>query len=79
MEHSDTTRESVLSSLLAENGREYAYAAALGVLLLLNVTGVFRSIMGLDTAIVVTLLAGYKTFYNTISGRIRRAVSTPFS
>src|ERR1035438_4032795 len=75
MEHTDTPRESLLAELLAENGREYGFAAALGVLLLLNVTGVFRTILGLDTAILVTVLAGYKTFYNTISGLLEKTIS----
>src|ERR1017187_2894468 len=51
MEHKRPARESLLAELLAANGREYGFAAALGVLLLLNVTGVFRGILGLDTAI----------------------------
>ena len=68
-------RESLLAELLAANGREYGFAAALGVLLLLNVTGVFRGILGLDTAILVTVLAGYKTFYNTISGLLEKTIS----
>jgi Cu+-exporting ATPase len=68
-------RESLLGELLAENGREYGFAAALGVLLLLNVTGVFRGVWGLDTAIVVTVLAGYKTFYNTVSGLLEKTIS----
>jgi Cu+-exporting ATPase len=75
MERNDTTRESLLSTLFAEHGREYGFAAALGVLLLLNVTGVFRFILGLDTAILVTVLAGYKTFYNTISGLLEKTIS----
>ncbi len=75
MEHTDTRRESLLAELFAENGREYGFAAALGVLLLLNVTGVFRGIWGLDTAIVVTVLAGYKTFFNTISGLLEKTIS----
>src|ERR1035437_4974507 len=75
MDHNDTTRESLLSALVAEHGREYGFAAALGVLLLLNITGVFRTILGLDTAILVTVLAGYKTFYNTISGLLERTIS----
>ena len=45
------------------------------MLLLLNVTGVFRSIVGLDTAILVTLLAGYKTFYNSISALLEKTIS----
>ncbi len=75
MEHNETPRESLLAALFAEHGREYGFAAALGVLLLLNVTGVFRGILGLDTAILVTVLAGYKTFYNTISGLLEKTIS----
>jgi Cu+-exporting ATPase len=75
MEHNETPRESLLAELFAENGREYGFAAALGALLLLNVTGVFRGIWGLDTAIVVTVFAGYKTFYNTISGLLEKTIS----
>lgn len=75
MQRPDTSRESLLATLLAEHGREYGFAAALGVLLLLNVTGVFRGILGLDTAILVTVLAGYKTFYNTISGLLEKTIS----
>jgi hypothetical protein len=56
MEHTDTARESLLAELFAENWREYGFAAALGVLLLLNVTGVFRTILELNTAILVTVL-----------------------
>src|ERR1017187_5553625 len=75
MEHKHPARESLLAELLAANGREYGFAAALGVLLLLNVTGVFRGILGLDTAILVTVLAGYKTFYHTISGLLEKTIS----
>jgi Cu+-exporting ATPase len=75
MEPHDTPRESLLAELFAQNGREYGFGAALGVLLLLNVTGVFRNILGLDTAILVTVLAGYKTFYNTISGLLEKTIS----
>jgi HflK protein len=75
MERNDTTRESLLGALFAEHRREYGFAAALGVVLLLNVTGAFRGILGLDTAILVTVLAGYKTFYNTISGLLEKKIS----
>ena len=75
MEHTDTPRESVLADLIAQNGSEYGFAAVLGLLLLLNVTGVFRGILGMDTAILVTVLAGYKTFYNTISGLLEKTFS----
>src|ERR1022692_3894275 len=58
-----------------ERIRYYTFAAFVGVLLLANWLGVFRTIFGLDTAIVVTLLAGYKTFYNSISALLERRVS----
>jgi cation transport ATPase len=54
---------------------EYGFAGAVGLLLLLNVTGVFKSILGFDTAIVITLLAGYQTFYNSISALLAKTIS----
>src|SRR5271166_2467781 len=59
----------------AEFLREYGFAAILGALLLLNLTGVWQYVFGLDTAIVVTLLAGYKTFYNSISALLEKRIS----
>jgi HflK protein len=59
------------SSLLTE----YGFAAIVGLLLLLNLTGAFKSIFGLDTAIIITLLAGYKTFYNSISALLEKTIS----
>src|ERR1700682_4544398 len=50
-----------------ERIRYYTFAAFVGVLLLLNGVGIFPAIFGWDTAILITLLAGYKTFYNAIS------------
>ena len=67
--------DSQSSSFLAEFGAEYDYAAIIGVLLVLNVTGVFKYIFGLDTAILITLLAGYKTFYNSISALLEKTIS----
>ena len=55
--------------------RENGVAALLGLLLLLNLTGVFQYVFGLDTAIVVTLLAGYKTFYNSITALLEKRIS----
>src|SRR5271169_909720 len=54
---------------------EYGFSAIVGVLLLLNLTGTFKTIFGLDTAIIVTLLAGYKTFYNSISALFEKRIS----
>jgi HflK protein len=62
-------------SFLSEYGSEYGFAGVVGLLLLLNVTGVFRSILGVDTAIPITLLAGYKTFYNSISALLQKTIS----
>ncbi len=58
-----------------ERIRYYTFAAFVGILLLLNWLGIFKTIFGLDTAIVVTLLAGYKTFYNSISALMERRIS----
>src|SRR5579864_8525754 len=54
---------------------EYGFAAVVGLLLLLNVTGIFKSLFGLDTAILITGLAGYKTFYNSISALLEKRIS----
>src|ERR1700730_7652101 len=54
---------------------EYGFAAVVGFLLLLNVTGIFKSLFGLDTAIFITGLAGYKTFYNSISALLEKRIS----
>jgi cation transport ATPase len=53
----------------------YSFAAIVGVLLLLNWLGIFRTIFGIDTAILITLLAGYKTFYNSLSALLEKRIS----
>src|SRR5579864_4024999 len=58
-----------------ERIRYYAFAAFVGVLLVANWLGIFRTIFGIDTAIPITLLAGYKTFYNSISALMERTIS----
>jgi Cu+-exporting ATPase len=58
-----------------ERIRYYAFAALVGALLLLNWLGLFRTVFGIDTAILVTLLAGYKTFYNSISALMEKRIS----
>src|SRR6202790_1780626 len=67
----NTIGDSQISPLLAE----YGFAAFVGLLLLLNLTGTFKSIFGLDTAILITLLAGYKTFYNSIAALLEKKIS----
>src|SRR5579872_92439 len=58
-----------------ERIRYYSFAAFVGALLLLNWLGIFRTVFGIDTAIPITLLAGYKTFYNSISALMERRIS----
>ena len=63
--------DSQMSALLSE----YGFAAIVGVLLLLNLTGTFKTVFGIDTALFVTALAGYKTFYNSISALLEKRIS----
>src|SRR5437868_11644484 len=58
-----------------ERIRYYAFAGFVGILLLLNLLGVFKTIFGIDTAVIITLLAGYKTFYNSISSLLEKKIS----
>jgi Cu+-exporting ATPase len=58
-----------------ERIRYYSFAALVGILLLLNWLGIFRTLFGLDTAILIALLAGYKTFYNAISALLEKRIS----
>ncbi len=58
-----------------ERVRYYIFAAFVGILLLLNVTGVFKTFLGIDTAAFVVVLAGYKTFYNSIVSLLDRQVT----
>jgi HflK protein len=53
----------------------YSYAAVVGVLLLLNWLGIFKTLFGIDTAVFITLLAGYKTFYNSLSSLLEKRIS----
>ena len=55
--------------------RYFGFSAAIGLLLLLNLTGVFRSIYGIDTAAILTVFAGYRTFYNAINGLLEKTIS----
>ena len=58
-----------------ERIRYFGFAAIVGVLLLLNLTGAFRTIWGIDTAALLTIAAGYRTFYNAIHGLLERTIS----
>jgi Cu+-exporting ATPase len=61
----------------ARSGRWIAYVAftaAVGILLLLNWTGVFKTVFGIDTAILITLIGGYRIYYNSISALFERRI-----
>ncbi len=58
-----------------ERIRYFGFAGLVGALLLLNLTGVFKYIFGIDTAIILALLAGYKIFYNAISALLEKQIS----
>ena len=51
------------------------FTVVVGVLLLLNLFGIFDSLLGIDTAIFLAVLAGYKTFYRAISELLERKIS----
>ncbi|MGA2602413.1 MAG: cation-translocating P-type ATPase, partial [Bryobacteraceae bacterium] len=54
---------------------QFGFAAFIGVLLLLNLTGVFTTVAGIDTAAILSLIAGYRTFFTAISGLLQRKIS----
>jgi len=53
----------------------FGFTALVGVLLLLNVLGVFDTFLGVNTALFLTLIAGYKTFYKAIADLLDRKIS----
>ena len=61
--------------------RYIGFTAFIGFLLLLNATDLFSAIpipfsgLEIDTAILLTFLAGYKTFFNTIGSLMERRIS----
>ena len=59
----------------ADRIRTFAFAGVIGILLLLNVTGIFRTIFGIDTAAILALVAGYNVFYQAISRLFAREIS----
>jgi Cu+-exporting ATPase len=61
-----------------DSGRWAAYilfTASVGVLLLLNWLGVFTTIYGIDTAILLALIGGYKIYYKAISALFDKRVT----
>ena len=64
-----------------ERVKYIGFTAFVGLLLLLNATDLFSTItipltdIAIDTAILLTFLAGYRTFYNTIGGLMANKIS----
>src|SRR5579863_5931640 len=75
MIHSKVRETAIMDEERQERIRYYMFAAFVGALLLLNVTGIWKTVFGIDTAVIVTLLAGYKTFYNSISALLEKRIS----
>jgi HflK protein len=64
-----------MDSERSERLRYFGFAAFVGLLLLLNLTGYFRTIFGIDTAALITMLAGYRIFFNAISALLEKEIS----
>lgn len=67
--------EHPVTSERSELLRQFGFAGATGLLLLLNVTGLFRTVAGVDTAVLIALAAGYKTFHYAISELLERRIT----
>ncbi len=64
-----------MDSERSERIRYFGFAAFVGVLLLLNLTGYFRTIFGIDTAAILAVLAGYRIFFNSIAALFEKEIS----
>ncbi|MEW6379352.1 MAG: FtsH protease activity modulator HflK [bacterium] len=51
------------------------FTAIIGLLLLLNWLGIFRTVLGIDTSIILTLIGGYKIFFGALESLFRRKIS----
>jgi hypothetical protein len=51
------------------------FTAAVGLLLLLNWLGIFSSVFGVDTAILLALFGGYQVYYHAISALFEKRLS----
>ena len=58
-----------------ERVKYIGFTLTVGLFLLLNLVGIFRYILGIDTAIILTLLAGYKTFHRAIGELLEKRLS----
>jgi len=64
-----------MDSERSERLRYFGFAAFVGLLLLSNLLGYFRTIFGIDTAAIITVLAGYRIFFNSIAALFERKIS----
>ncbi|MGH9630851.1 MAG: hypothetical protein ACRD7E_21275, partial [Bryobacteraceae bacterium] len=64
-----------LRTAAADRVRTFAFAGVVGILLLLNVTGLFVTILGVNTAAILALIAGYRTFYHSIASLLARQIT----
>ncbi len=64
---------------LSEEGKhllaQFGFAAFVGVLLLLNLLGTIKTLLGIDTAAILTLVAGYRIFYHAVSALLEKKLS----
>src|SRR5438876_3000633 len=58
-----------------ERLRYFGFAGIVGVLLLFNLTGVFTTAFGVDTAAILTVLGGYRIFRNSIAALLEGNIS----
>ncbi|MDP2999438.1 MAG: FtsH protease activity modulator HflK [Bryobacterales bacterium] len=58
-----------------ERWRYFGFAAAVGILLLLNLAGIWKTVLGIDTAAILTVVAGYRIFYNAVSQLLEKKLS----
>jgi Cu+-exporting ATPase len=60
-----------------ERLRYFGFAGVVGILLLLNLLGIFKTVpfLGIDSAALLTVLAGYRIFYNSISALLDKQIS----
>lgn len=58
-----------------ERIRYFGFAGVVGILLLLNLLGVFKTIFGIDTAAILTVLGGYRIFRNSIAALLEGNIS----
>ncbi len=58
-----------------ERIRYFGFAGIVGILLLLNLLGVFTTVFGIDTAAILTVLGGYRIFRNSIAALLAGVIS----